>query len=473
MNLKGHILLIAFSIFAFLSSAQDGEGLFKSKCSMCHMLGKDGTGPNLQGVKQKWEEAEEGEFIYDWVKNSQELISSGKSQMALKADEYSAISMPPQTLTNEEIDAVLAFVDAYVPEAKPEPVATTEVTTSPQKEVVYVANYNKNIKLFYWLVIALAVQFIAILMISNSLKSIITMKSKDVSKKLGENAKAIITLVGLFGLMAMNNASHALSFMKPGMAEENAPWLIVEDFDITALVILNVIMLFVLLHFRKLFMDVNASLRPHKVDKDGKVIKRKEKKLNDILTGAVDIEDEHTILMHHEYDGIRELDNNLPPWWVGMFYATIIFAVIYLAVYHVFGTGDNQIEEYNKEMAYENELVQKYRADNNMLIDASNVELLTDEKGLAEGKVIFDANCVVCHNPNGEGNIGPNLTDDAWIYGFDISEVFTTIKDGTTKGMPEHASKLNPVQLQQVASYVLNLPEFEGGKAPEGDEIEL
>ena len=468
MNLKGHILLIAFSIFAFVSNAQDGEGLFKSKCSMCHMLGKDGTGPNLQGVKQKWEEAGEGALIYDWISNSQDLISSGKSQMAIKSNEYSAISMPPQTLTAEEVDAVLAYVDAYVPEVKPEPVSTDDLAVTPEKEIVYVANYNNNIKLFYWLIIALSIQFLAIIMISNSLKSIIKMKGK-----LGKNAKAILTLIGLFGIMSLNNTSHALSFMQPGMAEENAPWLIVENFDITALVILNVILLFILLHFRKLFMDINTTLRPRKVSKDGKVSKRKEKKINDILTGAVDIEDEHTILMHHEYDGIKELDNNLPPWWVWMFYGTIIFAVLYLSVYHIFGTADLQIAEYENNMAYENELVQKYRAENNMLIDASNVELLTDEGDLATGKTIFDANCVVCHNPNGEGNIGPNLTDDAWIYGFDIAEVFTTVKDGTTKGMPEHASKLNPAQLQQVSSYVLNLPVFDGGKSPEGDELEL
>ncbi len=470
MNLKGHILLIAFSILAFASNAQDGEGLFKSKCSMCHMLGKDGTGPDLNGVKQKWEDAGEGDFLYEWMTNSTELISSGKSKVAVTSGEYSAISMPPQTLSNEEVDAILAYVDAYAPAPKPEPVATTDVAPTTEKEVVYVANYNKNIKLFYWLIIALGVQFMAILMISNSLKSLISMK-----QKLGDNAKAIIALVGLFGIMAVNNTSHALSFMKPGMAEENAPWLIVEDFDITAMVILNVILLFVLLHFKKTFMDINASLRPNSnvvVSKDGKVTKRKEKKLNDILTGAVDIEEEHTILMHHEYDGIKELDNNLPPWWVWMFYMTIIFAVVYLSVYHIFGSADTQIEEYEHSMAYENELVQKYRAENNMLIDASNVELITDKAELDKGKVIFETNCAVCHNPNGEGNIGPNLTDAAWIYGFDISEVFTTIKDGTTKGMPEHASKLNPAQLQQVSSFVLNLQEFDGGKAPEGDKME-
>ncbi len=473
MNLKGHILLIAFSIFAFVSNAQDGEGLFKSKCSMCHMLGKDGTGPNLKGVKQKWEDAEEGAFIYDWISNSQELIASGKSQMALKADEYSAISMPPQTLTPEEIDAVLAYVDAFEPPAKKEPVATDVPATKKEKEVVYVPNYNKNIKLFYWLILALGVQFLAIMMISNSLKSIIKMKSNNASKKIGDNAKAIITLVGLFGVMAMNNTSHALSFMKPGMADDSAPWLLVEDFDITALVILNVILLFVLLHFRKLFMDVNYSLRPHTVSKDGKISKRKQRRMNDILTGAVDIEEEHTILLHHEYDGIKELDNNLPPWWVWMFYATIVFAVIYVFNYHILGTADLQIAEYDKEIAQQEELVQEYLKEQGMQIDASNVTLLTDESDLAAGKTIFEANCVVCHNPNGEGNIGPNLTDDTWIYGYDISEVFTTIKDGTTKGMPEHASKLNPAQLQQVSSFVLNLPEFEGGKAPEGDEIEL
>jgi len=100
-----------------------------------------------------------------------------------------------------------------------------------------------------------------------------------------------------------------------------------------------------------------------------------------------------------------------------------------------------------------------------MQIDETNAVLMLDEADLAEGKKLFDANCVVCHNPNGEGNIGPNLTDKKWIYGFEIGEVFKTVSEGTTKGMPAHNSKFNPIQIQQVSSFVLSLPETSGKQA--------
>ena len=104
-----------------------------------------------------------------------------------------------------------------------------------------------------------------------------------------------------------------------------------------------------------------------------------------------------------------------------------------------------------------------------MNVDETNASLLTDKDALSSGKALFAANCVVCHNPNGEGNIGPNLTDHAWIYSPDVKDIFKTIKMGTPNGMPEHASKLNPIQIQQVASFVLSMP-YAKGLEPKGIE---
>jgi len=130
-----------------------------------------------------------------------------------------------------------------------------------------------------------------------------------------------------------------------------------------------------------------------------------------------------------------------------------------------------QIEEYNKSIEQADIEVNKYLDAMAMNVDETNATLMTDAKDLSTGKVLFEANCVVCHNPNGEGNIGPNLTDKNWIYGFDVKDIFKTVKYGTSNGMPEHSSKLNPIQLQQVSSFVLTLDEAKG-KAPEGTIIE-
>lgn len=465
MKLKGQIFLFIFSLFAFVSNAQDGEGLFKSKCGACHMLGKDGTGPNLKEVRSKWNDAGEGELIYNWVKNSQELVESGESTMAAAANEYSAIAMTPQDVTNEEIDAILNYVDAYVAPA-PVEVAEDVVSASSEKTIKYVPNYKKNLKLFYWLILALIIQVIAIMIVSGSLKTMIKFdKNKGTTK-------AILALLGMFGLISVNNSSLALNFIAPGFAEEGSPWLLVENSDLVVLVILNIVLLLIFLHFRKLFMDITRTIRPQtEQQKQKSISKRQQRKMNKILIGAVDIEEEHTILLEHEYDGIKELDNNLPPWWVWMFWATIIFAVIYVFNYHILGTSDLQIAEYEKDMKQSEAQVQAYLKEQGMQVDASNVTLMEGEGDLATGKALFDANCVICHNPNGEGNIGPNLTDNTWIYGYDIADVFVNVKNGTTKGMPEHASKLNPIQLQQVSSFVLTMPEAKG-KAPEGDLIE-
>lgn len=184
------------------------------------------------------------------------------------------------------------------------------------------------------------------------------------------------------------------------------------------------------------------------------------------------IEKEQEIVLDHNYDGIRELDNNLPPWWVYMFYASIIFAVVYLLRYHVFD-GTNQREEYEIEVAQAKADFEEYKKNNKDLIDANTVELLTDANDLAAGKSIFVENCVACHKDDGGGGIGPNLTDEYWILGGGIKEVYHTVSEGGRpgKGMIPWKSDLKPLEIAQVASYVISL----GGttpadpKAPEGE----
>jgi len=182
--------------------------------------------------------------------------------------------------------------------------------------------------------------------------------------------------------------------------------------------------------------------------------------------------DEEEILLHHDYDGIKELDNNLPPWWVYLFYACIIFAVVYLVRFEIMG-ADNQEMELKKEMAQAQIDIAEYKKTAPDLMDENTVTLLTDPADLAAGKAIFTANCIPCHRADAGGQIGPNLTDDRWILGGGIKNVFHTLLNGGRdgKGMISWKGTLKPKQMQEVASYVLSLQGSnpKDPKAPEGE----
>src|SRR5690606_17198257 len=129
------------------------------------------------------------------------------------------------------------------------------------------------------------------------------------------------------------------------------------------------------------------------------------------MLGSKPIEKEGEIILDHEYDGIRELDNDLPPWWRYGFYASIVFAVVYLIRFHVFD-GENQYQELEATLELAKVELEEYKKNAKDLVDFESVTLMTDPADLANGKVIYDANCVACHMPDGGGGIGPNLTDD-------------------------------------------------------------
>ena len=183
------------------------------------------------------------------------------------------------------------------------------------------------------------------------------------------------------------------------------------------------------------------------------------------LTKTQPIEKEGDLLMDHDYDGIKELDNNLPPWWVYLFYICIVFGVIYVARYELFG-GDDQETELKKEMAQAKIDVDEYLKTAPDLMDEKTVVLLTDPENLAIGKEIFTTNCAACHRADAGGQIGPNLTDDRWILGGGIKNLFHTITNGGRdgKGMIAWKGTLKPKEIQKVASYVISL---QGSNPPE------
>lgn len=190
------------------------------------------------------------------------------------------------------------------------------------------------------------------------------------------------------------------------------------------------------------------------------------------LLGSKPIEKEGEIILDHNYDGIRELDNKLPPWWVYGFYATIIFAAIYLVRFELFDDY-NQVDEYEAAVAQAKIDIEEYKKTAKDLVDVNTVQLLTEVSDLNAGKSIFEGNCVACHKASGGGGIGPNLTDDHWLLGGGIKNVFNTISEGGRpgKGMVAWKADLKPSEMAQVASYVLSLHGSNppDGKEPEGD----
>jgi cytochrome c oxidase cbb3-type subunit 3 len=192
----------------------------------------------------------------------------------------------------------------------------------------------------------------------------------------------------------------------------------------------------------------------------------------DEFNAAASLEKEKDVLLDHNYDGIQELDNSLPPWWKYGFYFTIVFAVIYLFRYEVTHSAPNALEEYNIEMAQGEADKAAYLAKAGNAIDETNVTLLTDATSMAEAKDLFLKNCLPCHLADGGGIVGPNLTDDYWLHGCGIKDIFKTIKYGyMDKGMKSWKDDFSPKQIQELASYVKSLRGTKPAnpKAPQGD----
>ena len=186
--------------------------------------------------------------------------------------------------------------------------------------------------------------------------------------------------------------------------------------------------------------------------------------------GSKAIEEELEIILDHNYDGIRELDNKLPPWWVYGFYATILFAIVYLVRFEVLNDY-SQVEEYEIAVAEANIEIEKWKKTAKNLVDATTVSLLTEASDLKAGQKIFTSKCIACHKADGGGGIGPNLTDSHWILGGGIKNIFNTISEGgrSGKGMISWKSELKPLEIAQVSSYVLN---FQGSTPAEPKDAE-
>ncbi|MEL7160160.1 MAG: c-type cytochrome [Bacteroidota bacterium] len=193
------------------------------------------------------------------------------------------------------------------------------------------------------------------------------------------------------------------------------------------------------------------------------------------LSDRVPQEKEADILLDHNYDGVMELDNNLPPWWKGVFYLSVAFAPLYIYFTHFSDYAKSSAEAYVIEMETAEADIKAFLATQENAVDESNVTLLLEKEALNKGQTIFGSKCAVCHGQAGEGGIGPNLTDEYWIHGGDIAAVFRTIKHGVPeKGMIPWKNELRPRDMQEVASYILSLVGTNppNAKEPQGERYE-
>lgn len=162
------------------------------------------------------------------------------------------------------------------------------------------------------------------------------------------------------------------------------------------------------------------------------------------------------LLLDHDADGIRELDNNLPRWWVWLFYICIAFALVYMVYYHVLSAGDLSIAEYQKEMKAGDTI--KSAALAKFESGMATLEPAKDSAHLNQGQQVFMNLCAPCHRPDGGGLVGPNLTDDYWIHGGKFTDNLKVIWNGVPeKGMVMWKGVLKPDEIHAVASFIYTL----------------
>jgi cytochrome c oxidase cbb3-type subunit 3 len=180
-------------------------------------------------------------------------------------------------------------------------------------------------------------------------------------------------------------------------------------------------------------------------------------------------------LLAHDADGIHEYDNPSPDWLVYLFYATIVFGIGYV-IYYGFSLGPSIQDAYLMEgKQLEKQWADYYAA--NPITPPTTEELVAAAQNpqlVAEGKEQFAKTCASCHGDNAQGLIGPNLTDDRWIHGGKLTEIYSTLVNGVTaKGMPPWGRALAPEKITALTSYLRALQGSSpaGPKAPEGEQV--
>lgn len=284
--------------------------------------------------------------------------------------------------------------------------------------------------------------------------------------KLGNTSKKTLSIALLF--VALFSGDMAMASDIAGI-HTTTFWLLV----LVILAELFVITWFILVIYR-IFEKEKA---PVVVSEEASVQRQSAfSKLWSKLNDSVEIEKEADVLLDHDYDGIKELDNNLPPWWKYGFYLTIVVGIFYITYYHFMG-GPNQAEELQRSIAKAEKEIEAYKLANPSKIDPETATFLSSAADLKAGRDLYLKNkCQTCHGENLEGNVvGPNLVDEYWLHGGSLGDVFKTISNGV-KGTAMQAwnKSMNDMEILQLASYIqsINGTNPPNAKEPQGTKYE-
>jgi cytochrome c oxidase cbb3-type subunit 3 len=295
-----------------------------------------------------------------------------------------------------------------------------------------------------------------LLLIIGAMGNVVISLSKVYSQKLKAGKNKAMSIIG-FGLILL--ASNAMAQEAPTTANIVGNELINGMQADTYYFLMGIIgfELFILLSLLFIIQVLIKTIR-----RDETKVEALKKAIRipfwDKLNNSVAIEKEKDILLDHDYDGIKELDNSLPPWWKYGFYLTILVSVIYLYYYHAGGNGPSSIDEFNTEVAEGNAAVAAYLATAADKVDENTITISTDANVIATGKNLFETNCAACHAKDGGGGVGPNLTDAFWLHQGDIKSIFKSIKYGwKEKGMKSWKEDFSAKQIAALASYVCTL----------------
>lgn len=311
-----------------------------------------------------------------------------------------------------------------------------------------------------WLEIMLIFTAVILLAVIWGLGQSLLTFSRHLTDKEKKASKIAILVIGLFGINGNAMAQTEEAVASVAKAANYGGMSQLQFYLLSGVIMLEVIVILFLAFMARRTYRALMGLDEEKVA-EAKEASRWVEWWNQLdqkfFTKAIPVEQEADVMLDHDYDGIRELDNALPPWWKYGFYVTVVVAFIYMFYFHIFGTGMNPDQEYAAEMAEGRKQEEIYKAKTKDQVDENNITL-ADASGIAAGKALYNQSCVACHAADGGGGIGPNLTDNNWIHGGSLNDIYKTIKLGyPEKGMQSWQSVYSPIQMKNLTSFVKSL----------------